>query len=307
MPVESFRNWNLSFSNMKHLLTRTTALLALMAAAAFSHADEITSQLDNGLTVAADYYEGDSDGPAFVVMHGTWAHHSMELPTYLTELLDYEGKTVLNISLSLGLSNREGFLDCAQDPVLGAQQDAVTELNHWFDWLKNKGFSEVVLIAHSRGGAQSALFAQQTQHPMLKQLALIAPASWDKGSIEKGYQQRFNTSIDEILNKFATLGDNDRLDQIGVLYCDSGTVDKRTFVSYYTAVPEKNTPTLLQQIDVSTVVYLGSEDEISLRFAEQQDDLSGADHVDVLMIDGADHFFRDLYADEIIEDLLERI
>lgn len=292
---------------MTTFITRVTAVLALLSASFLSLADPITSKLNNGLTVSADYYEGETDGPAFIVMHGTWAHHTMELPTYLTELLEYEGKTVLNISLSLGLSNREGFLDCSKDPVLGAQQDAVTELDHWFDWLKEKGYSEVVLIAHSRGGAQSALFAQQTKHPMLKQLALIAPATWEQGVIEQGYKDHFGVSIDEILAKFAKLGDYDRLDQIGVLYCDSGTVDKRTFVSYYTPVPEKNTPTLLQQISVPTAVYLGSQDEISLRFAEQQDDLADSNHVEVIMIDGADHFFRDLYADEIIEDLLERL
>ena len=66
--------------------------------------------------------------------------------------------------------------------------------------------------------------------------------------------------------------------------------------------PEKNSARLLAHTDTPAIVFLGSEDPVTDRFLA---DYQRRETVTVVPIDGADHFFRDLYMDELIETLLD--
>ena len=97
------------------------------------------------------------------------------------------------------------------------------------------------------------------------------------------------------------------LQQQDVLSCENTTVSAAVFRSYYSPIPEKNSPTLLSSVKVKTSVYLGTNDPLTPGFIAQQVLFSANPLVNLVMIEDADHFFRDLYADEIIEDILERL
>ena len=72
-------------------------------------------------------------------------------------------------------------------------------------------------------------------------------------------------------------------------------------------MPAKHTPTILNSTPVKTFIFLGSDDPLTeaflTDFSLQQ--LPEGSSLDI--IDGSDHFFRDLYADEVVEALLEKI
>ncbi len=52
------------------------------------------------------------------------------------------------------------------------------------------------------------------------------------------------------------------------------------------------------------IVY-GNEDPGFARFIEIQDPLQTLQHIDLQTLEGADHFFRDLYADDLVERVLQ--
>ena len=258
----------------------------------------------NGNLIAAE----DKQQTAFLILHGTWAHAVMELPATLQGLLEDEGYASLAITLSLGINDRQGFFDC-KSPVAQEHGAAIDELHAWYLFLREKGYSNVVLIAHSRGGAQAALYQQRYPQDKLAALVLLAPMNWQQGIEAKAYHDKYGVNLNE------QLAQAEQYRQAGkalftppaILYCEKTPVSPHSFISYYSALPEKNTPVLLANTPIPTVVYLGSEDPLSLRFAKQQGLFVNNKNMTVVNINGAGHFFRDLYADELIEDILQRL
>ena len=258
----------------------------------------------NGNLIAAE----DKQQTAFLILHGTWAHAAMELPATLQALLDEEGYTSLAITLSLGINDRQGFFDC-KSPVVQGQEAAIDELHAWYLSLREQGYSKVVLIAHSRGGAQAALYQQRYPQDSLTALVLIAPMTWQQGVEVKAYHDKYGVNLSELLAQAEQYRQAGKalFTPPAILYCENTAVSPHAFISYYSVKPQKNTPTLLADTPIPTIVYLGSEDPLSLRFAKQQGLFINNKNITVVNIDGAGHFFRDLYADELIEDLLPRL
>ena len=258
----------------------------------------------NGNLVAAE----DKQQTAFLIIHGTWAHAAMDLPATLQSLLEDEAYASLAITLSLGVDNRQGFFDC-KSPIVHGHDEAIEEIHAWYLFLREQGYSKVVLMAHSRGGAQAALYQQRYPQDSLAALVLVAPMTWQQDVEEKAYHDEHGVNLNQLLAQVEQYQEAGKVlfTPPGILYCNKTPVSPSAFRSYYSAMPEKNTPALLGHTTVPTFVYLGSEDPLSVSFAEQQDLFTEKENPVVVPVDGADHFFRDLYADELIEDLLPRL
>jgi len=246
----------------------------------------------------------EGDKPVFLILHGTLAWHGMELPKALQTLLADEGYPSLAISLSYGVDNRSGFYNCEQGLYSG-QGAAVAEIDHWIDYLQQQGYTKIAVIAHSRGGAQMADYSLR-HSDKITQLHLIAPMHWSMQSSRERYDAQHTESLAQVLERIEQNPQQLLLEQ-DVLSCENTTVSAAAFRSYYSPVPEKNTPALLSSVKVKTSVYLGSNDPLTPGFMAQQALFSSNPLIDLVMIEDADHFFRDLYADEIIEDILERL
>lgn len=81
---------------------------------------------------------------------------------------------------------------------------------------------------------------------------------------------------------------------------------KNTFDSIFSCYKEderKNTPSLLLEISKPMLIVMGSADEVVADLPEKLEGVQ-QDNLTVETIDGADHFFRDLYADELAEKSL---
>lgn len=282
-------------------------LAGLMATLLCSLSFAETVKLDfEGLTVSGNYIEGDADKPVFVILHATWQHHTNELPSYMQQLLDFEGYSSLAFSLSLGLDDRQLAINCDETPtVLGTHQQALDELNLWFDWLAEQGHERFILVGHSRGGAQSALFQAQVQYPGVEQLILIAPATFDYERTAQQFENNFRVPLADQIDYFKGLENQiDPITESALLYCFYANTSAETFLSYYEPEPEKHTPAILTQVDIPTKVFLGTDDDLSHRFIAYEDEFMTKDNVSIYWIEGAGHFFRDLYTDDIVEEVL---
>lgn len=79
----------------------------------------------------------------------------------------------------------------------------------------------------------------------------------------------------------------------------SATAD--AFVSYYAPDPRRDRPCRPASISAPVVVIAGSEDKVVSGLLGQMGPSADGERVKLVVIDGADHFFRDLYADERVE------
>lgn len=279
-------------------------IVSVAIAAGLAHAQEITQSyrgltLNANLNMAADKTLADG---VILITHAGLATRSMELYGYLQKLLAEKGYSSLAINLSLGLNNRHGMYDC-NVTHRHHYADAAGEIGAWVDWLNKHGGRHLVLLGHSRGGAETALYAAQQDSPLVDAVVLLAPDTRESNDAVV-YQQRYKKSLAAVLEKAQKLvaagKGSSVLAHTDFLYCPDTSVTADTFISYYGSDPRLDTAYLIPQIKQQILVVLAGSDEIVVN-DKKIVPLADGKHVQLKVIDGADHFFRDLNADDAVE------
>jgi len=243
-----------------------------------------------------------------LMTHGTLAHGRMEIMATQQQLLKERGINSLSITLSLDRSDRHGMFDCSETHT-HRHTDAMDEIGQWLEWLKTRDVGKVTLLGHSRGGNQTAWFASEHDDAIIDRVVLIAPATWSAEYQEQDYRKRYHTELNPVFSraeKLVKAGKGDSLMRhTGFIYCEDATVSAEAFVDYYHRDKRRDTPYLLKQIDKPVLVIAGSEDTVVSGLIPAVEKLADGKQVQLRVIDGADHFFRDLYAEEAADHIAE--
>lgn len=287
---------------MKRLLPILCLLIALGNAQA-----ETLTLTHQGLQVSAELERAGDDwkaGPVILMLHGTLAHNRMEIIGTLQQAFRERGYSSLAVNLSLGQSQREGMYDCAA-PHRHLHTDAVDEVGLWLDWLKGQGVQSIVLFGHSRGGNQIARYAAAHDSALIRGLVLAAPQTWSAGYDEKNYQTRYGKPLAAELKKAEALvakGQGDTLLQpVDFIYCQQTAASAKAFLSYHKPDPRMDTPTVLREVRKPVLVIAGGDDTTVRDLPQKMAEVQPGKHAQLLTIDGADHFFLDLYAEELAD------
>jgi len=254
--------------------------------------------------------EGWPAGPTLLITHGTLSHNNSEIITTLQELFLENGISSLAINLSLGLDDRHGPYDCAISHT-HKHEDAVDEIGSWLGWLKQQGVEEVGLLGHSRGGNQTAWFAAEHDNPIIRKVILVAPQTWSPEYAAGSYEKNYGKPLAPVLKKARSLVDSGKpktpLTHIDFIYCKDATASAEAVVSYYAPDPRKDTPYLLPKISKPLLVFAGTEDQVVRGLDKKLGPMAEAGAIDLEVMDGADHSFRDLYAEDLVERAVEFI
>jgi pimeloyl-ACP methyl ester carboxylesterase len=276
-------------------LVHFACVITLGITAVAVEAKEVTLS-HKGLTLNADLELAAGKTPAdgvILITHGGLAHRDMEIITYVQNLLVKEkGYSTLAINLSLGLNNRHGMYDC-KTVHRHRNDDAPEEIGVWVDWLKKQGTQRVVLLGHSRGGAQTALYATERDNAMVKAVVLMAPAIRENTDAA-GYEERYQKLVKA--GKGGTV-----LEHIDFLNCPDTAATADSFVSYYGQDPRLDTPYLIPKIRKPTLVLVAANDEVVVGLEKKVAPLADGKRVQMKTIEGSGHFFRDLYADDAVD------
>jgi len=261
---------------------------------------------EKDLKLNAKYLENkDKASPFFLILHGTFAWHGMEIISALQENLKQENYGSLAITLSLSENNRTGFFDCTH-AILSKHEDAQEELNVWLTWLEAKGYKNIHIIGHSRGGVQVAQFSLD-QTKRLNKVFLIAPLVWESKQTANSFKQKNERDLEQAL-KTAFIQPSDQLVNINqALHCENTKISNESFISYYDSRPVKNTVELLAKIKNSVYVYLGDSDHLTSSFNQYYSNIPKLDNVVLKTIEDADHYFRDFATEDIVEDIISKI
>jgi len=286
-------------------------ILVLLQFAQGTFASEVKLQQDNltlnaNLEKAADW----PAGPTVLITHGTLYHNKSELTSALQELFLENGVSSLAINLGLGLNDRHGPYDCAT-PHNHKHEDAVDEIGAWVGWLKEQGVKQVALLGHSRGGNQTAWFAAEHDDAVIKQVILVAPQTWSPEAAARDYEASYGKPLAPVLKKATDLvaaGQSDTaMEHTDFIYCKDTTATAAAVVSYYAPDPRKDTPYLVPQITKPLLVVVGTEDQLFKELDGKLAPLAAAGTIELEVMDGADHFFLDLYAEDLVELVVEFI
>ena len=287
-------------------LVRYACAVALVIVAGAIEAKEVTFP-HKGLMLNANLELAAGKTPAdgvILITHGGLAHRDMEIIAYVQNLLVKEkGYNTLAINLSLGLDNRHGMYDC-KTMHRHRNDDAADEIGAWVDWLKQQGAKRVTLLGHSRGGAQTALYAAERDNALVKAVVLVAPATRENTDAA-GYEQRYQKPLAPVLEKARQLAKAGKggtvLEHIDLLNCPDTSATADTFVSYYGQDPRLDTPYLLPKIGKPTLVVVAGSDEVVVGLDKKVAPLADSKRVQMKVVEGAGHMFRDLYADDAVD------
>jgi len=295
-------------------MTRRAVLLisVLCLTTLAAYAEEVRIKHD-GLTLNARVTLADGkalkDGAALMV-HGTLAHNAMDTIQNLSDVLAERGISSLAINLSLGLDDRHGMYDC-KTAHRHRQLDALDEIGAWLNWLNGQNAGPVVLFGHSRGGNQAARYAAGGSHPLVKHLVLMAPATWDRDRAQKGFERSHGKPLAGVLataRKMIAGGQGGQmLRGTGVLYCPGADVTAESFASYYEPDPLHDTPAVLKNIAVPVLVVAAGKDTVVRDLPAKVQPLADGKRLHFAVVDDADHFFLDLFAEDFADVIEEFI
>ena len=266
------------------------------------------------LTLNANLEKTDGNwagGPVVLMTHGTLAHNRMEIISGLQEMLRDRGISSLAINLSLGLDNRESAMYPCETPHRHRHTDAVDEISAWIHWLKGQGVENLSLLGHSRGGNQTAQFAAANTDPAIKAVFLVAPAIWSADKALDGYKKRYGKDLLPILEQARGLvaagKGEEMMSRVDFIYCKDTSATAEAFVAYYEPDKKMDSPSLMPHIQVPVVVFAGSEDMVVKGLIEKMETIADGDRIQLVVIDGADHFFRDLFSEDISDTIAETL
>lgn len=295
---------------MKNYKKFITLLAGTMLAAIFftsaTYAAEVTINF-NGHKLDADFFQAQGkgpDAPTILLTHGTLAHNRMEIiKAFESQLLEL-GFNTLAINLSLGIDSRHGMYDC-KTPHRHTHREAIDEIGAWVKWLENKGATQIILFGHSRGANQTAWYAAEHHDAAIKKVVLVAPMTWSMKGEKDAYHKRYGKQLGPILaraKKLVAEGKGEQMmKDVDFIYCPKTTVSARAFADYYANDPRFDTPSLLKKIKQPVLVIAGSADTTEPGVIKKVEPLVDDEHINLVVIDGAGHFFRDLYTDEAVD------
>ena len=245
-----------------------------------------------------------SQAPVALMLHGALAHHEMEIVKALQAGLRTRGIATLAITLSLGLDSRRGMFACEREHD-HRSADAIDEIGAWIAWLEERGATSPTVVGHSRGAQQVASYASRAPKRAASRLVLIAPFSDTAEMAVQNYRTAFSADLPALLANAKTLvaaGDGDTLiDAPGFLHCRAARVTAAAFVDYYDPETYKVPFGMLGELENAILVVAGSDDRISPDVAARLAARPPNPRVTLQVIDGADHFFRDLFAEDMAD------
>ncbi|QOZ53911.1 alpha/beta hydrolase [Bradyrhizobium sp. CCBAU 53338] len=253
-----------------------------------------------------------ADTPLVVMTHGTLAHKDMEVIHDLAKALEQRGVASLAHTLSLGIDRRKGMYDCAVRHDHTAD-DAAAEIGAWVT--RAKGMSRLVFaFGHSRGGNQVARYLAASETSPVVGAVLLAPVTAKaEADLRAAYAQTYGRSLEPFLEQatkaVATGHGGEWMDVPGFIYCRNAVVTARAFASFYAVGPGQDTAALVARMKLPVLVLAATKDtvvpDVIASFAPLADSSGGRVQLD--KIEDADHFFRDLFAEDVADRIVDFI
>ncbi|WP_257168077.1 alpha/beta hydrolase [Bradyrhizobium sp. SRS-191] len=248
------------------------------------------------------------DVPLVLMTHGTLAHKDMETIQGLSKALAERGIASLAHNLVLGLDRRTGMYDCAK-PHDYAPDDAIEEIAAWLAEAR-KMSSRIFVLGHSRGANQLARYLVANPKAAIAGAILLAPATVGiETSLKAAYAESYGQPLAPLLDKAEAAVSAGRggewMSVPGFIYCRDAKVTARAFAAFYRADRRQDTAALIEDVSLPVLVLAAAQDktvpDVAASFAPLA--ARAGSRVRLETIDDADHFFRDLAA----EDAADRI
>lgn len=259
-------------------------------------AEIIQKKLPSGLLVTAGYQQGDAGKPAVLLLHGfLQTRHFSTVESMNGELGD-AGYSTLTPTLSLGVSNRKQSLQCEAIHTHTMEED-VAEIDFWVNWLVEKGHQSVVLVGHSYGSLQSLVYMNTHRHASVKKLVAVSLVDVDKAVGKKANESQI-AEAKRLLENNSSL-----LEKYQISFCQKYVAPPAAFLSYLKWTKELIFDALGSLGHDVEVIMGGNDHRMDSDWPRQLQQVG----VNILIVDGANHFFDGMFEFDLNEQVLSAV
>lgn len=279
--------------NASHLLAAMFGLLVALPCFA-DLGTEVDASLPSGKVISAAFQAGKSGRPAVLVLHGFLQTSAFPTVMGITEALSTAGYTTLAPTLSLGISKRKKSLPCEAVHLHSLDED-VAEVAFWVRWLKQKGYTRIILVGHSFGNLQLLTYLERTPLPAVRQALMISLTD-----VEVRQSAAQTARLAQALRDRVARGDNALVvEAFG--YCRKYVSPPAALLSYL-SFSRNSILDSLAHSRVPVQVIMGGKDE---RMGPDWVDKLVSRGISVHVIPGASHFFDNQYEFDLQEAVLQ--
>lgn len=250
-------------------------LFSILILAATARAQVVESEVSPGVRAFAEYSPGEEGAEVVLILHGFLQTHNFYTVKRLHDSLAESGFSVLSPTLSLGIDKRTQSLGCEALHLHDLPGD-VAELAHWVEWLHKKHGRDVVLIGHSAGGVVMTRYLYDNKDAPVKRGIMIS-LSYLRGTEHKAGKEPMGEYSLGFCNKYATL--------------------PQAYLSYVDWNQEKIIASIRGYRNPVSLI-LGSGDD---RLDPEWRRILADSGVDIVNIDGANHFFDSAHEFDLLE------
>lgn len=268
-------------------------MLAVSATAIHAGSARIELQMPGGVIGEAEYWPGEADKPAVLILHGFLQTRDFATVRRLAEALADEGYSVLTPTLTLGLSRRRQSLACEAIHTHSIQQD-LFELRAWTAWLEERTAKSPVLIGHSTGAIQLAALLDGHRDVSVERAIFIGLSHFgDEDGPEptaelRAHAERQAASGDQALHAYP------------LNYCRRYVTTAANLLSYLAWGKERLQSMLRDAVTPLTLIYGDHDDRIDRRWLESLEEGG----VVLRPIAGADHFFDLAHEFDLLDEVI---
>jgi pimeloyl-ACP methyl ester carboxylesterase len=270
-------------------------MLAALLWAGTAHADSarVEMTIAPGLVAEAEYWPGQVDRPAVMVLHGFLVTRQFSTVRRLAEGLAGEGFSVLTPTLTLGLGRRQQSLACEALHTHSMPQDLV-EIRAWTEWLIRHTGKPPFLVGHSAGGVHlAALLDSYPELPVVRALLISLSYFGEEQGPRQAHALRARATADQASRPDAMI-------PYSLTYCSRYVTTPGGLLSYLQWDNQRLRDVLLEQRERVAVIYGEGDERIDMAWI----DTLRAAGVPTHGVPDANHFFDLAHEFELLDTVL---
>ena len=264
--------------------------------ASLSIAEPVKLTNASGQVIAADYLQGTNNAPPVLILHGFLQTKEFPTVSRLVTVLQDMGYSVLNPTLSLGISDRKQSLPCEAIHTHSLDSNA-DEIKQWVEWLHEKTGKSVTFIGHSAGGPVMLKYMEDSNAKFIDHTILISLSHFSAGAMARDNEVQAEKALKVIDSGSDTLG------TYALSYCETYPTYASKFLSYYNWDRAKISSVVGRFNDRITIIIGSGDKRIDSAWQQQLQ----KQHNKVILIEGANHFFDQAHEFDLaaaIEEIL---
>lgn len=252
------------------------------------------------LTAEADFVKGDTDKPAVLILHGFLTTNQFHTVKSMSQAFEDAGYSVLTPTLTLGINLRKQSVKCNSIHTHTLENDVI-EVEEWIKWLETEqGKKEVVVIGHSSGSQELLAMLNKKQQPKVK-LAIFTSLFFLSGS-------ELGTDPKELdYAKQALVSKQDRPHKYSFLFCKNNYyATPQSFLSYQ-KLTRQYVLDELKNLAIPSYTVMGQADKRYQSVGENWLDELKQTGTNLIVVEGANHFFSSEYEFDLQDHLINII